>query len=524
MAAQITATFPDLDFPHRGELERSAFVQAQENSQDILSGTWNTASTDFKNQANNLSIEVNNKEANVVSKHDVVVAKEALMNPHYAAIDNVSTNMTKVSNLDNNMAKISTVDTNIVKIVSVADNEANINIVATNIGSITNKIGVTDIHNATSKATPADADEFALLDSESSFGLKKVSIDKLRINEHFSKQNKKAVVFTKTAPAGFDVLPNKVELPNGTIANNTSAVSLSLNTNLDTGSKLAGYDYYVYCTASNTYNISRDKTKTDGTIIGGFHYGLVPETEAPTGNKTEAWMIEQRGIWSHSFWDLKFKPNSKYEEGKNYSNGKWVDIYQADEDIAIRGHSSPWKSVGVKAKIAAGTTDYGRGIPKIPLDFGGNGTVTYGKFTWFQACEIAKSLGMRLLTYEEFSPLAYGVTESVSSLTNGYETTAGAIEHYPHLTSRYMEQATGVQWIWGADVGGNYGTTDWAWRNNTDTRGQIFSTSNDPTVLLGGFRGDGAYAGSRASNWNSFVWNSTWNVGCRFACDDLELV
>lgn len=60
------------------------------------------------------------------------------------------------------------------------------------------------------------------------------------------------------------------------------------------------------------------------------------------------------------------------------------------------------KSAGVKAKIAGGATDYGRAIPKIPLAFGGNGTLTYGKFTWFQAAEIAASLKCFLLDYEKF--------------------------------------------------------------------------------------------------------------------------
>ena len=38
-------------------------------------------------------------------------------------------------------------------------------------------------------------------------------------------------------------------------------------------------------------------------------------------------------------------------------------------------------------------------------------------------------------------------------------------------------------------------------------------------MILGGNRGDGANAGSRASNWNNYVWNSNWNVGCRFTCE-----
>ena len=334
-----------------------------------------------------------------------------------------------------------------------------------------------------------------------------------------------------SGPLLIKVSPSSIKIPAG--FKYTSGVNsyklvtdytLTLASNLVGSTKTAGTDYFVYAKSDGTFYISASDTITTDRLIGGFHYGLVGESEALTGNKTEAMMVEQRGIWSHSCWDLKFRPSSSVR-GKNFAHGIWVDIYLADEDIAIRGYSSPWKSAGVKAKIAAGTTDYGRAIPKIPLAFGGNGTLTYGKFTWFQAAEIAASLKCFLIDYEKFPSLAYGILENVSSSTNGYETTAGAIEHYPNLTSRYMEQAAGVQWIWGSDLA-NYPTdTTWAWKANTDSRGQIYSTDNSPTaVLLGGVRGDGAIAGSRASFWSSCVWYSLWSIGCRFACDHLELV
>lgn len=40
-------------------------------------------------------------------------------------------------------------------------------------------------------------------------------------------------------------------------------------------------------------------------------------------------------------------------------------------------------------------------------------------------------------------------------------------------------------------------------------------------MILGGNRGNGVYAGSRASNRNNYVWNSNSNIGARFACEDI---
>ncbi len=341
----------------------------------------------------------------------------------------------------------------------------------------------------------------------------------------FAKPNNKVPLFTKVSPTSVTIPVGFTYSVGDAIFRTTANTTLDLNTNLVGSTKTAGNDYFVYAKSDGTFYLSASDIITSDRLIGGFHYGLVGEAESATGNKTEAWMVEQRGIWSHSLWDLKFRPNAKSPRGKNLTGAGWVDIYLADEDIAIRGYSSPWKSTGVKAKIAGGAASYGRAIPKIPLEFGGDGSVTYGKLTWFQAEEIAHSLGMRQLSYGEYSAIAYGVTEKVSSSTNGYETTAGAIEHYPHLTSRYMEQATGTQWIWGNNLMNGYGSTDWAWKDNADGRGQIYSTSNSPTaVVLGGSRGSGADAGSRASGWNDYVWSSGWGFGCRFACDHFELV
>jgi hypothetical protein len=74
--------------------------------------------------------------------------------------------------------------------------------------------------------------------------------------------------------------------------------------------------------------------------------------------------------------------------------------------------------------------------------------------------------------------IAYGVSEQKSSSTDGYEVTVGKIEHYSNLTSKWgIEQATGNEWIWGKDVGGNRdeGETSWEWHDKAGGRGQIYA-------------------------------------------------
>jgi hypothetical protein len=345
--------------------------------------------------------------------------------------------------------------------------------------------------------------------------------------QQFDKPSK-GPLFVKVSPSSIKI-PTGLKLTVGTTSFKVvSNYILTLADNLIGSDKAAGTDYFVYAKSDATFYISADDTITTDRLIGGFHYGLVGESEAPSGEKTEEMMVRQRGIWAASCWDLKHRPAAKSPRAQNFAFGIWADIYPADEDIAIRGYSSPWKdpyaTTRVKAKLAGGTTEYGRGIPKIPLAFGGNATLTYGKLNHWDACEIAASLGKRLLSFTEFSLLAKGVLENVSSLNNNYETTMGAIEHYPNLTSEYLEQATGVQWMWSSTLATNPTGATWTWRAVTEGRGQIYSVESSPNaVRLGGDRDNGVNAGSRASYWDNYVWVSSWSLGCRFACDHLEL-
>lgn len=327
-------------------------------------------------------------------------------------------------------------------------------------------------------------------------------------------------LFTKASPTSITIPAGTQIIVGTTYIKTTATVTLDLNSNLVGSTKTAGTDYFVYAKVDGTFYISASDSITSDRLIGGFHYGLVGEAESASGNKTTADMVKIRGINEYSLWDLKYRANNQTNRGMLKIGGAWYDIYLMHSDYGIDKYSK------AGAWIGGGSASYGRLIPKIPLEFGGDGSVNYGKFTWFQACEIAKASGKRMISYEEFCTIAYGVLEKVSSSTNGYETTAGKIEHYPNLTSKFgIEQATGTEWIWGSNLMNGYGTTDWAWKDNADGRGQIYSTSNSPTaVVLGGSRDYGTNAGSRASHLSRCVWYSHWDLGCRFACDHLELV
>ena len=441
------------------------------------------------------------------------------------------------------------------------------------VNDIANKVNISDVQdllNSTDPTKPLSANQGRILKGfidniNAVLNSDDTTLDELQEIVNFIKQNKstldslgisniaglqsalnvkadKTEVYTKTildlkistqqfdkpskGPLFIKVSPSSIKIPAGlklTVGEESFKVvsdyTLTLASNLLVPeTKTAGTDYYVYAKSDATFYISSNENITTDRQIGGFHYGLVSETEAATGNKTEADMVKIRGINEYSFWDLKYKPTAS-PKGMAKVGNDWYDIYLLNSEHITNGTSK------AGATIAAGATTNGRAIPKIPLEYGGNGTLTYGKFTWFQACEIGKAHGKIPIDYAEFPTITYGVTEGVSSSTNGYETVAGKIEHYPHLTSKYgIEQATGVQWIWGADLANGYGTTDFAWKDNADGRGQIYSTSNSPTaVRLGGHRDGGVVAGSRASHWGGYVWDSNWNIGCRFTCDHLEL-
>lgn len=346
----------------------------------------------------------------------------------------------------------------------------------------------------------------------------------------FGKVNYFAHCFLKTAASTLSVLAGTSFKIAGTL------VSFASNTAVIMPALTAGIDYAVYvCTdgsirADASFTNPTGYTTANSRMIGGFHYGLTAAgttvaggSFATTGNG-KIWIQgdvdEIAGINFYSIWDLKFRPKCDPRGMVLVSNQVWVDIYLCSTDVDTNGTSK------AGTNIASGTV-----LPKIPLIFGGNGTVTYPSMNWWVANEIARSKGKRMMWEHEFVDAAWGVTEnqSIDATASTYPTT----QRNAGYTSNYgIEQASGHHWIWGQDsnfyseaaspagswkqVNGNTGAAG-------SERGQTytFGTYGLSRVTLGGARTNGAVSGSRASNWLFYPWFSLWGIGLRAACDHM---
>ena len=95
---------------------------------------WSTIPTVIDSM-NAAIAEQNNVSADITTKHDEVVAKEALMNPHYTAIDTVNTNISAVETVSSNITNVNAVGGSISDVNAVAPKITDVSTVA---GSITN--------------------------------------------------------------------------------------------------------------------------------------------------------------------------------------------------------------------------------------------------------------------------------------------------------------------------------------------------------------------------------------------------
>lgn len=288
-----------------------------------------------------------------------------------------------------------------------------------------------------------------------------------------------------------------------------------------------GEDYAVFVSPDGTASAVADPffapaaAPVPGALkIGGFHYGLVAPGTTPAsggfattgftnagGNYpwTQARVDRIAGINEFSIWDLTHRSKGE-QHGFAFDPQRkvWVAIYFCSPDHITNGLSR------YNTPAASGTV-----LPKIPLEYGGDGVMTYGRLSAYEALEILASHGCRLMTQEEFASGALGVTEGQS--LGGAASTIPATKREPGYTSRIgLEQATGHIWTIGGpltSVGGS------AWTAGPN-RGNFYGGAGLP--LFGGSRADAANSGSRASSWSVVFWHSRWDFGLRAACDHYQ--
>ena len=333
----------------------------------------------------------------------------------------------------------------------------------------------------------------------------------------FHKSDPLSVAFTKTSPGTARIKAGTSVVIGTTLVTFTVATSITMPT------LTAGTDYFVYAktdgtaqavAATGTWPTAVASPPANSRLIGGFHYAPGGNASGRSGGNTT------EGINEYSMWDLKFRPAADDPRGMALvANMFWADIYFCNRDPQTLGTSRNAQA------IADGETG-GTTTAIIPTAFGGNGSTRYPTWNWWNAAETLAAFGKRHPTYQQFAALAFGATEAVSRgndpVTTGLGTTnAGSSQADQVFTSKWgIIQATGVEWVWGADFGG--GAAAASWTANTESRGSTYQMEN--AALFGGNWAESANSGSRASNWGVSPTGSSSYIGARGVCDHLRLV
>jgi hypothetical protein len=313
----------------------------------------------------------------------------------------------------------------------------------------------------------------------------------------FFKVDPTVVAFNKTGNGTATIDAGTIIDVGGTTVTFTTDTSITMPT------LVAGTDYAIWVKTDGTIQASDNHSTAPGTgtwrKIGGFHYAPGGNATAQSGGDTTPQINE------YSFWDLKFRPACPDPRGMTLvANLFWCDIYLTGVDAITNGSSK------YNVTIADGSSP-----PKVPTMYGGNGTTTYGSYTWFEAMELATAFGKKCPTQQEFMAAAYGTTEASSNGTDPVSTTLIAAR-----TSKWgLIQSTGVLWAWGRDRGGPFAGA--SWNANTEGRGSEFNAPN--AAVFGGGWDSTSNSGSRCSNWFNAASASFDRVSSRFVADHLQL-
>lgn len=313
----------------------------------------------------------------------------------------------------------------------------------------------------------------------------------------FKKADPTIVAWSKTGAFTVSTATDLFVDVSGSVKTIASATAVTMP-----GSPTAGTDYAIWAKPDGTLEATSNHTSppvANARKIGGFHYAPGGNATGTSGGNTTP------AINEYSFWDLKFRPACSDPRGMTLvAGGFWVDIYLTGVDAITNGSSK------YNVTMADGSSP-----PKVPTMFGGNGSTTYGSYTWFEAQELATAFGKRTLTQMEFMSAMYGTTEASSVGSDQVSTILNAA-----YTSKWgVIQATGVLWVWGRDRGGPFAGA--SWNANTEGRGSEYNAPN--AALFGGLWDAGSDSGSRCSSWYNAASFSIGILGSRFACDHLQL-
>jgi len=310
-------------------------------------------------------------------------------------------------------------------------------------------------------------------------------------------------LFSKTAATAISVVGGAVL--NGKLYATATAVTMP-------GSFTNNTDYAIWQNPSTGALVAdasfttASAGATGGSIVGGFHYipsgrPTAENNGSPTGSAE---------ILEFSIWDLTYRPSCPDPRGMACINDAfWIDLYLAGATSYAGSTFSAVPSSKIGLTIADGPS-----APLVPAQYGGNGSTTYGSFTWYEASEMAASFGKRLPFYAEFSAAAFGAPEASSRGTD-----AGTVI-WERVSKFGLAQATGVMYQWGADTSGN--GSGGSFTAQTEGRGSVYST-DARAVRLGGSWGDTSASGSRCAGWGYSPWNSGDFIGARFAAGHLVL-
>ena len=324
-----------------------------------------------------------------------------------------------------------------------------------------------------------------------------VHANTLSVLGSFTKSDASIVAFSKTGAFAVSTAVDLVLEVNGEAYSIPAATVVAMP-----ASPVVGTDYAIWVKTDGTLEATSSHTSppsANARKIGGFHYSPGGNAAAQAGGDTTP------SINAYSFWDLKFRPACPDPRGMTLVGGSfWCDIYLTGVDAITNGTSK------YNVTMADGSSP-----PKVPTIYGGNGSTTYGSFTWFEAMELATAFGKRAMTQQEFMAAAYGTTEASSVATDQVSTILNAA-----YTSKWgVIQSTGVLWTWGIQRGGPFAAA--GWNVNTEGRGSEYYAPN--ASLFGGHWNSGSNSGSRCSYWNNAASVSSDNLGLRAACDHLQL-